>query len=215
MTHNLSGDLGHSACSAAGCRCALHLLEYMRQTARCLMLVVPGALLWPGAVLAADNCQLQISNQTIDYGQMTRAELLARKVSPATFSLGKQSMTLTATCRKPALITLFFRGAAADDVSYRFGYGGNFTLQLSNAHLDGKAVNLGQVKVADQMPEIMRAAIALTPNYGAVPVSNEWPLRGSSLSMNVEIEARVSAVGSRVADQTVWRGNGNFELREN
>ena len=172
-------------------------------------------MVWQSTVLAADNCQLQISNRTIDYGQMTRAELVERKASPSTFSLGKQSMTLTATCRQPALITLFFRGAAADSASYRFGNGGSFTLQLSGAQLDGKAVNLGKVKVAGQQPEIMSAAMALLPNDGAVPVTNERPVKGSSFSMNVEIEALVSAAGSRVADQTVWRGNGSFELIEN
>ncbi len=184
------------------------------QRAGRMMCGVLTAMVWQGMALAAGNCQLQISNRTIDYGQMTRAELLERQASPSTFSLGKQSMTLTATCRQPALITLFFRGAAADGASYRFGNGGSFTLQLSGAQLDGKAVNLGKVKVAGQQPEIMSAAMALLPNDGAVPVSDERPVKGSNFSMNVEIEALVSAAGSRVADQTLWRGNGSFELIE-
>jgi len=105
------------------------------QRAGRMMCGVLTAMVWQGMALAAGNCQLQISNRTIDYGQMTRAELLERQASPSTFSLGKQSMTLTATCRQPALITLFFRGAAADGASYRFGNGGSFTLQLSGAQL--------------------------------------------------------------------------------
>lgn len=207
MTHELS------ACTQCRPR-SNQRRRSMRQMAL-LMCGVLAGMMWQGSVFAADNCQLQISNQTIDYGQMTRAELMERKVSPSTFSLGKQSMTLTAVCRQPALITIFFRGAAADGSSYRFGNGGNFTLQLSGAQLDGKAVNLGKVKVAGQQPEVMSAAMALLPNDGAIAVTNERPVRGNNFSMNVEVEARVSASGSRVADQTVWRGNGNFELIEN
>ena len=44
-----------------------------------------------------DNCQMQISNTVIDYGQVTRAELLDRQVSPTAFALGKQTMTLSAS----------------------------------------------------------------------------------------------------------------------
>jgi len=126
-----------------------------------MMCGVLTAMVWQGMALAAGNCQLQISNRTIDYGQMTRAELLERQASPSTFSLGKQSMTLTATCRQPALITLFFRGAAADGASYRFGNGGSFTL----SDQDEAVLLEGQVGA----PTTAMASSCVSNSFGPTP----------------------------------------------
>ena len=162
-----------------------------------------------------DNCQMQISNTVIDYGQVTRAELLERQVSPTSFALGKQTMTLSVNCRQPTLMTIYFRGAAGDGNGYRFGNAGNFVLNLSLAQLDGKRVKLGNVKVTGQQPDNMAEIALLTPGVGIVPVQDERTLKGASFSVQVEINTSVSGTASRVADRTTWRSSGSFELVEN
>ncbi|TFI10429.1 MULTISPECIES: hypothetical protein [unclassified Herbaspirillum] len=162
-----------------------------------------------------DNCQMQISNTVIDYGQVTRAELLERQVSPTAFALGKQTMTLSVNCRQPTLMTIYFRGAAGDGNGYRFGNAGNFVLNLSLAQLDGKRVKLGNVKVTGQQPDNMAEIALLTPGVGIVPVQDERTLKGASFSVQVEINTSVSGTASRVADRTTWRSSGSFELVEN
>jgi len=162
-----------------------------------------------------DNCQMQISNPVIDYGQVTRAELLGRQVSPTALALGKQSMTLSVNCRQPTLMTIYFRGAAGDGNRYRFGDSGNFVLNLSLAQLDGKRVKLGNVKVVGQQPDNMAETALLPPGVGVVPVQDERTLKGTSFSVQVEIDTRVSSTASRVADRTTWRSSGSFELVEN
>jgi hypothetical protein len=165
---------------------------------------------------AADgNCTLQLSNPVVDYGAVTRAELMKKQISPLLMTLGKQTATLTATCRQPVQMTIFFRGPAVDAGSYRFGNAGSFTLYLSNAQMDGKAVGLGSVISAGQVPENTGNSSALPPNTGATPIVNDRPIKGTSFSVQVDIEARVAVTGSRISDQTVWRGNGNFEMIEN
>ncbi len=162
-----------------------------------------------------DNCQMQISNAVIDYGQVTRAELLGRQVSPTAFALGKQTMTLSVNCRQPTLMTIYFRGAAGDGNGYRFGNAGNFVLSLSLAQLDGKRVKLGNVNVTGQQPDNMAETALLSPGVGIVPVQDERTVKGSSFSVQVEIDTRVSGTASRVADRTTWRSSGSFELVEN
>ncbi|WP_144424067.1 DUF1120 domain-containing protein [Herbaspirillum hiltneri] len=162
-----------------------------------------------------DNCQMQISNTVIDYGQVTRAELLGRQVSPTAFALGKQTMTLSVNCRQPALMTIYFRGAAGDGNAYRFGNAGNFALNLSLAQLDGKRVKLGNVSVTGQQPDNMAETAVLSPGIGIVPVQDERTVKGSSFSVQVEIDTKVSGTASRVADRTTWRSSGSFELVEN
>lgn len=162
-----------------------------------------------------DNCQMQISNTVIDYGQITRAELLGRQVSPTAFALGKQTMTLSVNCRQPSLMTIYFRGAAGDGNGYRFGNAGNFVLNLSLAQLDGKRVKLGNVKVTGQQPDNMMETALLSPGVGIVPVQDERTLKGASFSVQVEINTSVSGTASRVADRTTWRSSGSFELVEN
>ncbi|WP_051516381.1 hypothetical protein [Herbaspirillum sp. RV1423] len=175
------------------------------------------AVLLPHAAIAApdDNCQMQISNTVIDYGKVTRAELLERQVSPTAFALGKQSMTLSATCRQPTLMTLYFRGAAGDANNFRFGNGGSFTLSLSTAQVDGRRVKLGNVNATGQQPDNMADTAVLAPGIGVVPVVDERTVKGTNFSVQVEIDTRVSGTASRVTDQTVWRGSGSFELVEN
>lgn len=163
---------------------------------------------------SADNCQMQISTPSVDYGSTTRAELLKKQVSPLMMSLGRQSVTLTATCKTPTLMTLFFRGAAADAGAYRLGNGGSFTLRVLNARLDGRAVGLGSVLVSGQPPETKADSMMLPPDTGAVPIVNDVPVRGSSLQLQIDIDASISTTGSRINDLTVLRGAGSFELTE-
>lgn len=171
----------------------------------------------PLAVSAApdDNCRMQISNTLIDYGQITRAELLERQVTPTALALGKQNMTLSATCRQPTLMTVFFRGAAGDGNSYRFGNAGNFTLRFSSAQIDGKPVRLGTVNIAGQQPENMGETAVLAPNMGVVAVVDERAVKGTSFSVTVEVDTKVTGTASRVKDKTVWRSSGSFEIVEN
>ncbi len=180
-----------------------------------LVLLTAATLPLASTAHAADNCQMQISNAAVDYGATTRAELLRKQVSPLMMSLGKQTVTLSATCRIPTLMTLFFRGAAADGNAYKLGSGGSFTLRVLNARLDGRAVGLGSVRVAGQAPETKADALSLPPNIGAVPIVDDVPVKGSTLQLQVEIDAAISTTGSRIADRTVFRGAGNFELLEN
>lgn len=171
----------------------------------------------PGIAAAApnDNCQMQISHPVVDYGQITRAELLERQITPSAFSLGKQTLTLSATCRQPTLMTFYFRGSAGEANKYSFGNSGNFTLTMSMAQLDGKRVRLGHVLTPGQQPERIADSGTLVPGVGIVPVFDERAVRGTSFSVQIEIDTQIFAASSRIADKTVWRSSGSFELVEN
>jgi hypothetical protein len=166
----------------------------------------------PASAAESEQCQLQISNGTVDYGAVTRAELMQRQISPLKMALGKQTVTLTANCRQPRLMTVFYRGSTADAGSYKLGDGGSFNLRILSARLDGRTVGVGTVSVVGQTPEIRADSVLLAPTMGAVPIVDDVPLKGSLLSLQIEIDASMHSTSSRVPDRTVFRGNGNFEL---
>ncbi|MBP0596590.1 DUF1120 domain-containing protein [Herbaspirillum sp. LeCh32-8] len=180
-----------------------------------LLCAAASLLLAPTLAHSADNCQMRISEANVDYGATTRAELLKKQVSPLMMGLGKRNVTLTATCKTPTLMTLFFRGSGADGNAYRLGGGGSFTLRALNARIDGRSVGLGSVVTAGMVPEQKADSLPLPPNRGVVPIQNDVPVKGVSLQIQVEISALVSSTGSRIADRTVFSGAGNFELQEN
>lgn len=184
---------------------------------RALLPCILAVVLLPLRALAApaDNCQMQISQPVIDYGLITRAQLLERQLSPTTFALGKQTMTLSATCRQPTLMTVYFRGISRGADDYSFSNSGSFTLNLSLARVDGKRVRLGNVHITGQQPERMGESVPLTPGIGIVPVVDERPVKGTSFSVQVEIDTHIFGDASRINDKTVWRSSGSFELVEN
>ncbi|EJN07052.1 hypothetical protein [Herbaspirillum sp. YR522] len=187
------------------------------QCHRCLSWAwLVAALLLPTAAGASEDrqCQLQISSGTVDYGAVTRAELLLRQVSPLTMALGKQTVTLSANCPQPRLMTVFYRGSSADAGSYRLGEGGAFSLRVLSARLDGRTVGVGTVNTVGQLPLTRGDSAVLAPATGVVPIVDDVPVKGSVLSLQIEIDASVHAIASRVPDRTVFRGNGNFELLE-
>lgn len=161
----------------------------------------------------ADNCQVQISNPVVNYGPVTRTQLLERQVSPMDISLGKHSVTLSATCKQATLMTMFFR-ATGEGNAYRFGNAGTFTLRLSQARLDGKTVNLGSVEAVGQPPVTPVSSALLRPGFGLAPMIDERQVKGLSFTATVEIDTRVLSTASRVPDRTEWRSTGTFELME-
>lgn len=185
-----------------------------RLAGRRLWLATLLLLAMPAAAAGDGQCQLQISNGTVDYGAVTRAELLLRQVSPLRMALGKQTVTLSANCPQARLMTVFYRGSTADAGSYRLGDGGSFSLRVLSARLDGRLVGVGTVNAVGQLPQTRGDSALLAPATGVVPIVDDVPVKGSVLSLQIEIDASMHTVSSRVPDRTVFRGNGNFELLE-
>ncbi|TSD60055.1 hypothetical protein FFI97_007080 [Variovorax sp. KBS0712] len=163
----------------------------------------------PAHAQASGRCDAQLSESLVDYGRMTRAQLLERQPDPARASLGKRLVTLTAVCAERTAMALSFQGAAADDTGFRFAANDRFTLRIVQAQLDGKPVRLAasQADATNSAPSSL-----LRPGDRMSPMDGASLAQGQRLTVQLEIEPFVGAGATRVAAESTWEGAGRFEV---
>ena len=158
---------------------------------------------------ASERCDAQLSESLVDYGRMTRGQLLERQPDSARASLGTRRVTLTAVCAERTAMVLSFQGATADDTAFRFAANDRFTLKVLDAQLDGKPVRLAAAQ-ADATG--FAASASLRPGDRMSPVDGAGLAQGQRLTVQLEIEPFVGAAATRVAAESRWEGAGRFEV---
>jgi hypothetical protein len=171
--------------------------------------------LWPCLAVNADaeNCQLQLNETTLDYGNVTRASMLGNPGSAAGLSLGSRQITLNVLCQKSTAFALMVKGPGGLE-RFKFGDNGQFTMRLSGALLDGQPVNLGLSQAGSKIVTESSASVSGTPGSMVVPVVAGQSAKGKSLSLQARIDTAVSEAATRVRDRTTWQGNVTFEVLE-
>jgi len=160
---------------------------------------------------ADENCRLYLSPGQADYGKFPRAAILAAP-APGGFSLGKRLLTLNVACQRPVALTLFLRGAAADDSHYGFGPQGRLALTLSQARVDGHALALGSVEQAGQLPAQVGASAQLLPGKGIVMMAGAQPGVGQKFSMQIELDASLPAAALALNAETELESGYSIEV---
>ncbi|TAL54756.1 hypothetical protein [Pandoraea sp.] len=162
------------------------------------------------------ECKLVLNQPSIEYGQLTRGQLLDYASASGEASLDPRFITLTATCGKPASMSLFLRSAAADTERFRFAEHGSYTVRLSEARLDGQPVHLSEVSAGGPGPLIVsrsETTLQLKPGFGAALTALDGqPAVGSHLTARVEVQTRIPVEATRVSGMQRWQGRGTFEL---
>lgn len=163
----------------------------------------------PAHAQASARCDAQLSESLVDYGRLTRAQLLERQPDPARASLGKRLVALTAVCAERTAMALSFQGAAADDTGFRFAANDRFTLRIVQAQLDGKPVRLAasHADATGSAPSSL-----LRPGDRLSPMDGAGLAQGQRLTVQLEIEPFVRAAATRVAVESTWEGAGRFEV---
>lgn len=158
---------------------------------------------------ASERCDVQLGESLVDYGRMTRAQLLERQPDAVRTSLGKRGVTLTAVCAERTAMALSFQGEPADDTGFRFARNDRFTLQILDAQLDGKPVRLAapQADATGFAP-----SSSLRPGDRMSPVDGAGLAQGQRLTVQLEIEPFVGAAATRVAAESRWEGAGRFDV---
>ncbi|MGN7744345.1 hypothetical protein ACTJKT_30775 [Pseudomonas sp. 22526] len=156
----------------------------------------------------AADCDMRLSNPEVDYGALNRGEMNIRGNVP--IALGTRQLMLTAVCRQETTLGLRFEGQAADSNSYRFAGKGRFTIKLSNATLDGNAVQLAQTNGAGSGSAL--AAVELRPNEAVTAMAQGQRAVGKVFSAQVEIQTFIDETETRARDITVLEGRGELTL---
>lgn len=161
-----------------------------------------------GANAWGDECQLSLSDTALDFGLMNRAVAL---VPSAERLLGDRRLSLTLNCTVPTDMSLFYRGIAAGAERFQFTPRGSYSLRVSDALLDGQAVELGLLAGSGQPAVSTGASLRWRPEHGVVPMRAGVPVSGRSLSLQLEASAWASEAASRVNDAVTWETSGVFD----
>jgi type 1 fimbria pilin len=162
-------------------------------------------LLGIGHAQAQDECRLDLSESRLDFGLMNRAIPLAP--TPERL-LGERRLGLTLNCSQPADMSLFYRGLAAGAERLRFTEQGSYRLQVREAVLDGRAVELGLIASSGQAPGALGSSLNWRAEHGIVPMQNGQPLKGRHFSVQVDVSAWAEEGAARVRDAVTWEASG-------
>lgn len=169
-----------------------------------------GAALLSSGAWAADECQLNLSQAQLDFGLMNRAIALA----PAPERLlGERRISLTLNCPQPTDMSLFYRGLGAGPERFRFTERGSYGLRISEAVLDGQAVELGLIAGQGQPPSVVGAQLPWQPDHGIVPMRSGVAIIGRNLSLQIDASAWAKEDAARVRDAVTWDVAGLFDAQ--
>ncbi|MGX5796842.1 DUF1120 domain-containing protein [Pseudomonas sp. ArH3a] len=168
-----------------------------------LSLVLLSASAW-----GAEECQLNLSQAQLDFGLMNRAVALA----PAPERLlGERRISLTLNCPQPTDLGVFYRGLGAGPERFLFTERGSYGLRVSEAVLDGQAVELGLIAGQGQPPSAVSAQLHWQPDHGLVPMRGGVAVTGRNLSMQINASAWAREDAARVRDAVTWDVAGLFD----
>lgn len=156
----------------------------------------------------ADECQLNLSEPSLDFGLMNRAVALAPSAERL---LGERSVRLHLSCPTPTDMSLFYRGLGASAERFRFTERGSYSLRVSDAVLDGQSVEVGLLTGSGQPPLSSGTTLQWRPEHGIVPLRGGMPVTGRNLSLLLEASAWASTAASQVNDAITWNTSGVFD----
>ena len=158
-------------------------------------------LLCTGTALAQDDCRLDLSESRLDFGLMNRA---IASTPTAERLLGERRLSLTLNCPETADMSLFYRALAAGTERLRFTDGGSYRVQVHDAVLDGRAVQLGLLAGPGQAPAQVAASLTWRADHGIVPLHDGQPVAGRSFSAQLQVNAWAREEAFRVRDAETW-----------
>ncbi|MBD8221850.1 hypothetical protein [Pantoea agglomerans] len=177
----------------------------MKQPLLLSLLLAIGSLFSATAANAA--CQIQLSEPQINYGEVTRGELVSRagnSLSAVALRMGdEREAEISVICENPAPLTLMFSGPAKDNDSYLFGEQGWVTLTLHNVTIDDRPVII-------ESAGKQAAKMAFSASNPMRFLKEGQRVSGTTLRAKVTIATWLPADATRVSDRQRWQLNGSF-----
>ena len=145
---------------------------------------------------AQAGCAVRLGQPSVDFGAMTRGQLLQQPIENDQLSFGRRRVQITVQCERTQPLRLDLVAPAAEAVDYRFG-AGVLRVQVVAVRVDGNAVQwLGFEPGAASGAAVWPAGQSLIPARAGVG------LEGQRMDVEVELEGRVRSAQTRVADLT-------------
>lgn len=160
-----------------------------------------------GSAAAHAECQIQLSEAQVNYGTVTRGELISRpgnNLNAGELRSGDdRALDVTVNCDRPTPLSLQFVGPAKEGDSYRFGARGRATLVLHDVWIDDR-----QVAIADNGQHAQQ--MAFRPGSSLNFLKDGVPAVGSSLRGRVTVTTWMPSDATRVGERQKWQLDGSM-----
>lgn len=158
-----------------------------------------------GSAHGLEECQLNLSEPTVDFGLMSR---LAQNDSAPERLLGERRLNLTFSCPHADDLSLFYRALAASAERLQFTEHGSYQIEVSHGVLDGQAVELGLIAAMGQPPVSSASTLTWRTGHGIAPIEHGAVRMGKTLSLQLTLRAWADPEATRVRDATTWEVPG-------
>lgn len=157
------------------------------------------------------ECQVDLSEAQMDFGRIVPLGSNDRLNVGNVHELGYRLISLTARCPKASKLVLRLQGATLGS-QFKFAEKGLVNITLSNALLDGRSVDLAQVKSAGPAVGSYSPSVVAIPGEVVIPVSGGLPALGSVLSVQVEIRPQVPVSELSTRDTKTLEAKLSFHI---
>ncbi|VCU67869.1 hypothetical protein [Pseudomonas synxantha] len=168
----------------------MNVLNNYRTCLRFLLLVL-GAFVVGGQQARAAACEIRLGQSEVDFGQIQHPGVNPPLDDQRLYLAGKRYVSLNVSCPTSSRLLLMLRGDSLGE-HFRFSAQSRLKVRLSDAVLDGRAVDLALVRAVGEVPGQPASAIDVAPGSLIVPVSAGLAAEGASLSLQVEVSPGVA-----------------------
>lgn len=153
------------------------------------------------------QCAISVSNNNIQYGQLSRWQLEKASTASNLLTPGKRTVSATISCPVSQIIRVRLRGDATVSESFRYGDKGVLSIRLINAWRDGQAFTPDHIAsgesrtVTSPLPRKIRPGDLLTSGGEALV---------RTLALQFDIEPHLPESAARVSART--ESEGRFVL---
>jgi hypothetical protein len=178
----------------------------IQRLAALLLLALP-------CVSYAEDCQLTLSQQAVDYHQMRRENIVTTQQSWN--KMPEKDISVSVYCPEKQQMAVLLQGASGEKGRFRFGQNGGVAIKVSDLMLDGKSYSAG--KTTDQVnftPENdSGASLYFRNNEAIVAVENGKVPSGQQMNFTVTIFPVLNeSAFSHIADQTTLESDLTWQL---
>ncbi|WP_337881961.1 hypothetical protein [Chromobacterium haemolyticum] len=163
------------------------------------------------AVLA-DNCVMRLSGEQLDYGVLNKGQF--KRAKSGVLALGKRRMTLSIQCEEPSAIRLRLEAEPAAKGMALWNGKGHYRMTMGAAQLDGQPVLLAATRTEPTALEQAAAEVGVDAEHTIWAVADGKPARGKLFTVQIWVDAQVTANALRARDVEHLSSGGRLLLEK-
>lgn len=149
------------------------------------------------------RCALTTGSGIIDYGTLSRGQLITVPGDNKLVTPGIRTLALSVMCPYSRTMRLSLRGEHASNGDVLYGSHGSIHLILRDAQMDGQMVQMTAATSAGVLNGAPASNLSLQPGQSMVATLNGLPVKGKTLTVSMDVEARMTDADTRVTAQQV------------